>query len=238
MHRCMAFLTARWSKLCLFNYAVDPALLSERVPPQLSLDTLDGQAFVSLVAFDFLKTRVLGIPWPGFINFPEINLRFYVKQADGTRGVMFVRELVPQWLVATMAKQIYNEPYESTAMRSAVKQDAQGVHVAHDWVWEGQDHSLELQAAGQAELPADDSQAHFFKEHQWGYGVDRRGRTLVYEVRHPHWETYAVQSHRLNVDFGQLYGEEFTALTGQEPDSVYLAEGSEIEVFGAKVFEG
>ena len=83
----MAFLTARWSKLCLFNYAVDPALLSERVPPQLSLDTLDGQAFVSLVAFDFLKTRVLGIPWPGFINFPEINLRFYVKQADGTRGL-------------------------------------------------------------------------------------------------------------------------------------------------------
>ena len=60
----------------------------------------------------------------------------------------------------------------------------------------------------------------------------------MYEVRHPHWETYAVQSHSLNVDFGQLYGEEFAGLTGQEPRSVFLAEGSEIEVFGAKVFEG
>jgi uncharacterized protein YqjF (DUF2071 family) len=232
----MAFLSARWSKLCLFNYAVDPAVLAKRLPAQLTLDTLNGQAFVSLVAFDFLKTRVLGIPWPGFINFPEINLRFYVKQADGTRGVMFVRELVPQWLVATMAKQLYNEPYESTTMRSVVTQDSDRVHVAHDWIWEGQEHSLEVQAGGQDALPEDDSQAHFFKEHQWGYGVDRRGRTLVYEVRHPHWRTYPVESHKLKVDFGQLYGAEFASLTGQEPYSVFLAEGSEIEVFGARPF--
>lgn len=234
----MAFLTARWSKLCLFNYAVDPAVLAPRLPPQLTLDTLDGQAFVSLVAFDFLETRVLGVPWPGFVNFPEINLRFYVKQADGTRGVMFVRELVPQWLVATIAKQIYNEPYEATEMRSSVEQDGRGVRVAHHWMWQGQAHSLSLHAAPTPEMPAEDSQAHFFKEHQWGYGVDRRGRTLVYEVRHPHWQTYAVQSHSLKVDFGQLYGAEFAVLNGQEPRSVFLAEGSEIEVFGAQKFSG
>ncbi|MFT5585892.1 MAG: hypothetical protein ACI9VR_003487 [Cognaticolwellia sp.] len=233
----MAFLTARWSKLCLFNYAVEPDLLAGRLPPELSLDTLDGQAFVSLVAFDFLKTRVLGIPWPGFVNFPEINLRFYVKQADGTRGVMFIRELVPQWLVATIAKRLYNEPYEATHMRSAVTQDDKSVQVVHEWTWQGQAHSLQVQADGKPGLPEQDSQAHFFKEHQWGYGVDRRGRTLVYEVRHPHWLVYPVRSHSLEVDFAQLYGAEFAVLNGQSPASVFLAEGSEIEVFGARPFK-
>ena len=107
----MAFLTARWSNLCLFTYAVPADLLRRRVPPGLELDRregLAGEAFVSLVAFDFLDTRVLGVPWPGFRNFPEINLRFYVRRPtpDGgaERGVVFVREFVPQRLVAWMAR--------------------------------------------------------------------------------------------------------------------------------------
>ena len=70
------FLTARWSNLFLASYAVPPALLEERLPPGLTLDLRDGQAFVSLVAFEFLNTRVLGVPWPGHVNFAELNLRF------------------------------------------------------------------------------------------------------------------------------------------------------------------
>src|SRR5690242_7043427 len=109
----MSFLTARWSNLFLLTYAVPRPLLAGRLSPGLELDTRlglvddaaaerfgrDGPAFVSLVAFDFLDTRVLGVPWPGYRNFPEINLRFYVRwpTTDGAgveRGVVFVREFV------------------------------------------------------------------------------------------------------------------------------------------------
>ena len=89
-----AFLTARWTNLCLLNYAVPPSALEPHLPRGLSLDTHEGEAFISLVAFDFLDTRVLGIPWPGYRNFPEINLRFYARQGD-RRGVVFIREWVP-----------------------------------------------------------------------------------------------------------------------------------------------
>ena len=64
----MAFLTARWSNLCLFTYAVPPALLRPRVPPGLELDRregLEGEAFVSLVAFDFLETQGARRPLAG-----------------------------------------------------------------------------------------------------------------------------------------------------------------------------
>jgi hypothetical protein len=82
----MPFLTARWSNLCLLTYAVPPSLLEPRLPRGLTLDLRAGDAFVSLVAFDFLDTRVLGIPWPGFRDFPEISLRFYVRRGDDRAG--------------------------------------------------------------------------------------------------------------------------------------------------------
>src|SRR5688572_29057707 len=104
------FLTARWTDLFLATYAVPPALLEPRLPPGLALDTRDGQAFVSLVAFQFLDTRVLGIPWPGYRHFAELNLRFYVRQGT-ERGVVFLREFVPQRFVAWVARWVYNEPY-------------------------------------------------------------------------------------------------------------------------------
>src|SRR5262249_41736617 len=106
------FLTACWSNLFLATYAVPPPLLERRLPPGLQLDLRDGKAFVSLVAFDFFDTKVLGVPWPGYRDFAELNLRFYVHQ-DGHRGVMFIREFVPQRLVALLARLLYNEPYQA-----------------------------------------------------------------------------------------------------------------------------
>jgi hypothetical protein len=64
-------LTAPWNNVFLATYAVPPPLLEPRLPPGLTLDGRDGHAFVSLVAFEFLDTRVLGVPWPGHRNFTE-----------------------------------------------------------------------------------------------------------------------------------------------------------------------
>src|SRR5262245_26571807 len=111
------FLTARWSNLFLATYAVPHDLLRPRLPPGLELDIWERQAFVSLVAFDFLQTRVLGVPWPGYRDFPEVNLRFYVRHGN-QRGVTFIREFVPRRLVAWMARLLYNEPYVAAPMRS------------------------------------------------------------------------------------------------------------------------
>ncbi|HEX4590209.1 MAG TPA: DUF2071 domain-containing protein, partial [Gemmataceae bacterium] len=81
-HPCRPFLTARWTNLFVANYPVPDRLLAPRLPPGLTLDRWEGSAYVSLVAFDFRDTRVLGIPWPGYRHFPEVNLRFYVRRGD------------------------------------------------------------------------------------------------------------------------------------------------------------
>jgi len=49
-------------------------------------------------------------------------------------------------------------------------------------------------------------------------------------VEHPKWEVYKTKDYLIDVDFGNIYGPEFSFLTSQKPDSVILAEGSEIRV--------
>ena len=225
-----AFLTARWEKLCLVTYAVDPARLTPLMHSSLELDTREGKAFVSLVAFDFLQTRVLGIPWPGYRNFPEVNLRFYVRHGD-QRGVVFIREYVPKRLIAWIARSLYNEPYRSAPMRSAWGESSNGNQLRHELEIGGSVHSLEVDLGAEVLRPPEDSTAHFFKEHSWGFGQSRGGKLLRYQVWHPIWETRRVKALRMDWDFGAVYGPEWADLAELEPYHTAFALGSEIRVY-------
>jgi uncharacterized protein YqjF (DUF2071 family) len=224
------FLTARWTNLFLASYAVPPALLHKRLPPGLELDLRDGQAFVSLVAFEFLDTRVHGVAWPGYTNFAELNLRFYVRRG-GERGVVFVREFVPARLVAWLARVIYNEPYRAAPLSGTISDGPAGVTAEYRLRWQGRTHTLRVTGAKPAYRPPETSTEHFFKEHRWGYGLDRRGRCIRYEVVHPAWDVYPVQSYQVDLDWAGVYGPEWEFLSGETPYSTVFAVGSAVQVF-------
>jgi len=228
------FLTARWQHLALINYAVHPDRLAPYLPSGLTLDLLDGQAHMSLVAFDFCDTRVLGIPWPGYRRFPEINLRFYVRQGE-RRGVVFIREYVPKRLIAWIARWLYNEPYAYAPMSSTVSTSNETLEVTHRLEIGGRTQRLQIKAGSHLMQPGPESEAHFFKEHTWGYGRTRSGKLLTYEVRHPVWDIYPVSSIDLDWDFGAVYGPEWADYNAVNPRSVFLAHGSAIAVAPKKV---
>ena len=227
--RRRAFLTARWCNLILANYPVPEELLRPRLPPGLDLDRRDGRCWASLVGFQFLDTRVLGVPWPGYRHFPEWNLRFYVREGD-RRGVCFVREFVPQRLVAGLAWLFYNEPYQAARMTMRIDDTPEALTAAYTVVWGGRTHSLRAEGEKPAVRPVSDSAEHFFKEHSWGYGVSRRGKLIRYEVNHPEWDIYPVRSFAADVDWGVLYGPEWAAMNDARPASVVLAAGSAVSV--------
>ncbi|MDX2176671.1 MAG: DUF2071 domain-containing protein [Candidatus Sumerlaeia bacterium] len=225
----MDFLTARWEHLVLANYAMLPAVLAPYLPRGAELDLRGGEAFASLVAFHFLDTRVLGVPWPGFRDFTEVNLRFYVRAA-GDRGVVFVSELVPQAFVAAMARLTYNEPYRAVPMGARLERAGGAVRVAHWLRFPFGTQHIEVEAEDAPFVPDADSEAQWFKEHQWGFGTDHFGRAIRYEVRHPRWRVLPVRSQRIEFDFGKVYGEPFAFMSTTAPRSVFLAEGSAVAV--------
>lgn len=224
------FLTAEWRDLFLATYAVPRDLLEPRLPPGLALDIRDDQAFVSLVAFQFLNTRVLGVPWPGYRNFAELNLRFYVRRGT-ERGVVFVREFVPQRLVAWIAGVIYNEPYRAAPLTGVIQVNDKQITAEYRLTWAGRPHTLRVIGNTLAFRPAEDSTEHFFKEHNWGYGTTRHGRCIRYEVVHPVWDVYPVREYQLDIDWEAVYGPEWAFLASATPISTVFALGSGVKVY-------
>ncbi len=229
------FLTAKWKNLINATYAVPPSLLEPYLPSGLNPDIREGNAFVSLVAFEFQDTRLKGIRIPFHANFPEINLRYYVNH-NGQRGVAFIREFVPKFWIAWFARQLYNEPYRKIRMKSTNREDRGSgtIEVLHNLKTAGKEFFIEARAMHLPYLPESDSLEHFFKEHEFGFGRSRTGKTLRYQVEHPAWDVYPVTEFRHNIDFEMLYGREWRFLNQSVPANVLLAAGSEVKVFGAE----
>lgn len=226
------FLSAKWQDLIMANYEVDPSLLAGRIPRGTEIDVNDGKCFVSLVGFMFLETRVLGIPIPFHINFEEVNLRFYTKRVmvdETRRSVCFVKEIVPRWAIATVARVVYGEPYDCWQM----SHERTETTVAYDWERDGQRNRLSVEIDESIGVPAVGSHGEFIIEHYWGY-TDRGNRVDEYKVEHPKWELFSVKNELIDVDFGKTYGPEFAFLSQQKPYSVLLAKGSQVAVYKGK----
>lgn len=230
------FLTAEWQRLILLTYDVDPFLLEEYMPKGLELDLYKGRAFVSFVAFDFLKTRVKGCKIPFHTNFPEINLRFYVRHTDkeGTvkRGVVFIKEFVPKFFIAEVANRVYNEPYSAIKMTSNYEIEDESLTISHWLEKDNIEHELKFVVKNKPYFPPEDSTEHFFKEHEWGFGATKGGKLTMYRVEHPKWRVYPLKTRfESKIHFDKLYGETWTVLNGKLPYNILVAEGSAIKVF-------
>jgi len=227
------FLSAEWRHLAMLNYEVDPAILARRVPAGTELDLFQGRALVSLVGFMFLNTRVLGFPVPFHRNFEELNLRFYIKRRhpDGDRrAVAFVKEIVPRYFIAFVARTIYNENYVSLPMRNMLNASASVTSAMYEWRACGRWQKLGVTCQGGASIPPKGSEAEFITEHYWGYAAQRRGGTVEYQVAHPQWRTWTAREYVLDADVKELYGEEFYPFLKKAPVSALLAEGSAVTV--------
>lgn len=224
------FLTAEWSKLIMANYAIDPAILSPFLPQQTELDFRDRICYVSLVGFMFLNTRLKGLKIPFHSDFEEVNLRFYVRFKDGgewKRGTVFIKEIVPKPAIAFVANTIYGEKYETRPMRHSLVE--QGHTQTLEYAWKNKSwNKISVKAGKELLNMGIGSEEEFILEHYWGLSKGRNHTTITYGVEHPRWQVYRVHESTIEVNFEDNYGSAFASLQHQKPDSVFLAQGSEI----------
>jgi uncharacterized protein len=226
------FLTAEWRKLILLNYIVDPEILRPYLPAHTQIDLFRNQCYVSLVGFMFLNTKVLGFSIPYHINFPEVNLRFYVKFEDPSglrRGVVFIKEIVPRRAITFIANKLYGENYETMPMEHLWLTSTEILEVSYRWKKLGW-NEISVVAKNAPHEISDGSQEDFITNHYWGYTRMSEFESSEYEVIHPVWKVYPIERYFCNVDFGTVYGKEFSFLKNTDPASVFLAEGSDISV--------
>src|SRR5688500_13593831 len=162
---------AKWKKLMMVNYPVDPQVLTPYLPYDTELALWHNRSYVSLVGFLFLDVKLSGISFPLHTNFVEINLRFYVRRnykGEWRYGVVFLKEIVALPMVTFIANTFVNEHYETMIVRHKLIKNQNGIFINYKWKkkeW----NSIEINCYPELKEIAKGSQEHFFTSQHWGY---------------------------------------------------------------------
>jgi uncharacterized protein YqjF (DUF2071 family) len=79
-----------WHHLLFLHWEVPATELQSLIPPQLTVDTFEGNAYVGLIPFTMTGVRpVMTPPLPWVSSFHEINVRTYVHREGREPGVWF-----------------------------------------------------------------------------------------------------------------------------------------------------
>jgi uncharacterized protein YqjF (DUF2071 family) len=226
------FLRANWENLIMANYEIDPSVLEQYLPKGVELDFYNKKTFVSLVGFMFKKTRLFGIPIPFFGSFEEINLRFYVRKIEDRKikkGVVFINETVPFKIVALLANKLYKEHYISIPTKNSIV-ISEHKHLKYEWKINKKWNAIAVKAdTNQYEITKDTIEEFIF-ERYFGFTKLSDTSTQEYKIHHPKWMTHKIINSHIDCDFGSMYGDAFSGLNNQKPDSIILAEGSQVSV--------
>ena len=113
-----AILTQKWDNLLFLHWKYDAAEIQRRLPPGLFVDTFNGQAFLSIIGFQMSAIRVSGLPAVPFLsNLTELNVRTYVRTADGKPGIYFFSLDCDHWLAVKIAQLAFGLNYKYAQLK-------------------------------------------------------------------------------------------------------------------------
>lgn len=226
------FLQANWENLIMANYEIEPSILAPYLPNGVELDFFNNKAYVSLVGFMFKHTKLFGFPIPFFGSFEEVNLRFYVKKIENRKikkGVVFINETVPFKIVALLANKLYKEHYISIPTKNSIY-ITEHKHIKYQWKINSKWNSIEAKAEKYKHQIEQNSIEQFIFERYFGFTKLSDSSTQEYKIHHPKWMTNQLLNTHVDCDFTSMYGAAFSGLNNQTPDSILLAEGSQVSV--------
>lgn len=227
------FLKAKWENIIMANYPVAIDILKPYLPKGVALDLYNEKAYVSLVGFMFKNTKLFNIPMPLLGTFEEINLRFYVTREEAAvikRGVVFINETIPYKPVAWVANKLYKEHYTAVPTKHSWRITNEIKDINYLWKMNNKWNNIRVRALNKSDSMTKESFEEYIFEHYFGYTKINEKVTEEYTINHPRWKINKVITKEVNCDFSEMYGENFGFLNNIEPETVFIAEGSSIEV--------
>jgi uncharacterized protein len=178
----------RWERIAFVHWRYPASALRPLVPEDLSLQELDGSAWVGLTPFVLARLRLPGLPpVPGWSSFAEVNLRTYVT--DGVHdGVWFLRVHCARRLVARAFRGGLGLPY--VFVPGSV--DTQGTATAYA--------TAGTRIVVQAGAPAPLDPVLESLTGRWSAFTRQAGRVWRIPVEHPPWQLHRARLLRLTTD--------------------------------------
>lgn len=219
----------RWEHLLFLHWHYEPAVVQATLPPGLTVDTFNGQAWLGLVPVFMRNVRPRFVPAvPMLSDFLELNLRTYVYDAQGRPGIYFYSLDCDQPVAVEAAKRLLGLRYEHAEMEASVAADG--------WVrMETQRVDTVLRSAfrfrpfGPATEASEDALDFFLVERYRLFASDENGESLrTIRVCHAPYRLRAAEVTEWGDAVLRLAG---FASPEREPDHVCAAEPVEVEVF-------
>lgn len=112
-------MSQRWNDLLFAHWPMRAAEIEALLPEELEADTFHGSGWLGVVPFWMDKVQLRGLPAiPGMRQFPELNLRTYVRDRQtGMPGVYFLSLDAGNLLAVTVARSLFHLPYYWAQMR-------------------------------------------------------------------------------------------------------------------------
>jgi uncharacterized protein len=183
----------RWETLTFLHWSYEPREVQALLPGGLTVEPFDGRAYVGLVPFR-MEVGLPGVPTPPWAGrFAETNVRTYVTDRSGRRGIWFFSLDAARLGAVMTARATYRLPYFWSRM--SVTRDGELVSYASARRWPAP-HNVESRVAirvgpafGDHELTERD---HFLTA-RWTLFSAASGHLRYADAQHPRWPLHRVE---------------------------------------------
>ena len=180
-------MTQSWHDLLFAHWPVDSRMLQEKVPPGLSIDTFDGQAWVGIIPFHMTNVAPRGVPSIPFVSaFPELNVRTYVTR-DGRPGIYFFSLDAGSTIAVTAARALFHLPYYAATMDVDMERHSVRYSSHRNTAMPTAGFEATYRPIGPAQSPGPGTLEHFLTERYCLYTIDEDFRARRLQIHHAPW---------------------------------------------------
>jgi len=129
-----------------------------------------------------------------------------------------------------LANALSKEHYTTIATRHHWNITNQNKELKYEWLVNKKWNSIAISAVNEKKIMAENSFESFIFEHYYGYTKFNDKITEEYQIAHPSWLINDILDYKIDCDFENMYGKDFAVLDTTQPTSIFLAEGSAIEI--------
>jgi uncharacterized protein YqjF (DUF2071 family) len=216
-----------WLDLCFAHWPVAAASLRPHVPAALEIDTWEGSAWVSLVAFRLERVRRRWLPSAGFVtNTLELNLRTYVRYR-GETGIHFLSLHAGNPLLVCLARRATPLPYRRARMSYVWRHGTAEFHTRSVEKHDGGELAMSFTPAGRGTHAGASSLDAWLLERYCLYVQNSDGSMLRAVVDHPPWVVKDVKAAVTASTMGRRFG----LALGGEPAKGHFSRGVRARVW-------
>lgn len=185
----------RWLDLTFLHWTIGRDTLRRQIPRELELDLYDGKAWIGLVPFN--------LQFGGMGTFPETNVRTYVYDAKGRRGVWFFSLDAARLAAVVGARIAYGLPYYWNTMSVVV---GDGTVAYRSKRLHGPEAVSDIVVRPGTVIDEPSEFEHFLTA-RWRLFARRFGRVVSADVDHPRWPLQKAVVEKLDQNLVPAIGE-------------------------------